>query len=423
MFQSYLSDILHVVAQWLLVPDIILLLLFIGYALFCIGSVLAEYFTERRHFQVVMPKFLDDLTNASEAGIPDVVNGSGLLKHQKDSLLTVYEYRKLPGDALLALMKRQMSEEEARYGKTVSRNNTAARVAPMLGLMGTLIPLGPGIEALGRADTAALSSSLLVAFDTTVAGLVVAAVCLVVGKIRSSWYEDYLSALDAAMATMLEKIEGLKQEAPGGSANAADANSKFEKMLEFEPMPEFKPKTQPVFDEAPVVKRESQARFAYEPAAEPAYEPQTKPAAEPAAEPAVEPLHEPVVEPQVEAPAEVAFEPQVELPVEPIYEPQIEPVYEPLPKPAYDPQVDSAYKPELAPEFVLDPDPKPAASSAVATRSDAQPEPEPAASAQAADAQLQEPVANRPADVLKKKPNLMFEPKKIPLEDDPAAWR
>ena len=205
--QTYLSDILHVVSQSLLAPDIILLLAFILYALFSIGSVIAEYFTERRHFQVVMPRFLAALMAAKEEDIPQVIENSGLLNRQKEALNTVYEYRALEGDALVALVRRLVNEEETRYDRITGRNNMAAKVSPMLGLMGTLIPLGPGIQALGTADTAALSASLLVAFDTTVAGLVTAAVCLVVGKIRSNWYNNYLSALDAGMATMMEKIE------------------------------------------------------------------------------------------------------------------------------------------------------------------------------------------------------------------------
>ena len=204
---TFLSDILHVVSQALLAPDIILLLVFIGYALFSIGNVISEYFTERKHFQVVMPKFLAALMAADEEKIPEVIKDSGLLKRQKVALYTVYEYRALPGDALVALVRRLVNEEETRYDRITGRDNMAAKVAPMLGLMGTLIPLGPGIQALGSADTAALSSSLLVAFDTTVAGLVTAAVCLVIGKIRNNWYDNYLSALDASMATMMEKIE------------------------------------------------------------------------------------------------------------------------------------------------------------------------------------------------------------------------
>lgn len=212
IIQTYLSDILHAVAQSLLAPDIILLLAFIGYALFCIGSIIAERFSERRHFNVVMPKFLADLMAAKEDEIPAVIEQSGLLNRQKVALLTVYDYRMLPGDALVALIRRLVSEEETRYDRITGRNNMAARVSPMLGLMGTLIPLGPGIQALGNADTATLSSSLLVAFDTTVAGLVTAAVCLVVGKIRSNWYGNYMSALDSAMATMLQKIEDMRAE-------------------------------------------------------------------------------------------------------------------------------------------------------------------------------------------------------------------
>lgn len=205
--QTYLSDILHVVSQSLLAPDIILLLAFILYSLFSVGSVIAEYFTERRHFKVVMPRFLAALMASKEEDIPQVIEHSGLLNRQKEALNTIYEYRALEGDALVALVRRLVNEEETRYDRITGRNNTAAKVSPMLGLMGTLIPLGPGIQALGTADTAALSSSLLVAFDTTVAGLVTAAICLVVGKIRSNWYNNYLSALDAAMATMMEKIE------------------------------------------------------------------------------------------------------------------------------------------------------------------------------------------------------------------------
>lgn len=208
--QTYLADILHVISQALLIPVIVLLIGLIAYGLFSIGSVVSEYFTERRHFKVVMPKFLAALMEAKQDEIPQVIEESGLLKRQKEALNTVYEYRALPGDALIALIKRLVSEEESHYDRIRSRNNTAARVSPMIGLMGTLIPLGPGIEALGRADTAALSSSLLIAFDTTVAGLIVAAVCMVIGKIRGNWYDNYLSALDSAMATMLEKIEEMR---------------------------------------------------------------------------------------------------------------------------------------------------------------------------------------------------------------------
>ena len=209
---SSLGDVLHAITQALLVPDIIILLVFAAYALFSIGSIIVELRTERRNFKVNMPKFLSSLMAASEDELPGIIRDSELLNRQKISLLTVYDYRMLPGDSLVALIRRLVSQEETHYDRIAGRNNTAAKISPMLGLMGTLIPLGPGIAALGMGDTEALSSSLLIAFDTTVAGLVVAAICLAIGKIRTNWYGDYMSSLDSAMATMLQKIENMRAE-------------------------------------------------------------------------------------------------------------------------------------------------------------------------------------------------------------------
>lgn len=210
--QTYLGDILRIVSDALLGPDIIMLLLFIVYAVFCIGSILVEIVAEHRNFKVHMPEFLAALADSDQDGMAEVIEKSGLLNRQKIALLTVYDYRTLPGDMLVALVKRLLNEEDTHYQRIINRNNIAVRVAPMLGLMGTLIPLGPGIAALGQGDVASLSSSLVIAFNTTVAGLASAAVCLIIARIRRTWYNTYMNALESAMASMLYKI-GMLQDA------------------------------------------------------------------------------------------------------------------------------------------------------------------------------------------------------------------
>ena len=75
----------------------------------------------------------------------------------------------------------------------------------MFGLMGTLIPLGPGLIALGQGDTKTLSSSLLIAFDTTVAGLISAAVSYIISSVRNRWYEEYMVNLETVMECILEE--------------------------------------------------------------------------------------------------------------------------------------------------------------------------------------------------------------------------
>ena len=228
---TQMTDVLHVISQGLLVPVVIILIAFIAYALFCIGTLIFEGVRERRDFKDHMPEFLDTLMQADGDDIPGIIKDSALLNRQKIALLKVYDYRRLPGDALISLIRRLVNKEDTHYKRIMSRNNLAAKISPMVGLMGTLIPLGPGIAAMGFGDTEALSSSLLIAFDTTVAGLVVAAICLACGKLRQAWYGDYMSALDSAMATMLEKIELMRAEGLITGDEPTDFAQRFEEGL------------------------------------------------------------------------------------------------------------------------------------------------------------------------------------------------
>lgn len=212
---SFLKDVLHDVSQGLTYPVIALLIIAIGYALYSIGSLLVELFIERRYFKVAIPSFLRAIDEAECSDMPTVIKESGMLERQKAALVTIFDNRDLQEEARWALAKKMMTQETDRYNAIVGRNNIMSKIAPMLGLMGTLIPLGPGIVALGQGDTATLSGSLLVAFDTTVAGLIVAAVVLVIAKIRRRWYDQYMSALEAAVTTLLERIDLMNGKGAG----------------------------------------------------------------------------------------------------------------------------------------------------------------------------------------------------------------
>ena len=80
-----------------------------------------------------------------------------------------------------------------------------AKLGPMFGLLGTLIPLGPGIVALGQGDTVTLSESMNVAFDTTIAG-VISAAASVISHIRKRWYNDDMVSLETLMEAVLEEV-------------------------------------------------------------------------------------------------------------------------------------------------------------------------------------------------------------------------
>ena len=86
------------------------------------------------------------------------------------------------GERLSGLARLQAAGDVARVQAVarhrLERADLLARIPPMLGLMATIIPLGPGLAALGKGDPAQLASAVTVAFDATVLGLVAAEVKL-----------------------------------------------------------------------------------------------------------------------------------------------------------------------------------------------------------------------------------------------------
>lgn len=197
-----IHDILRAVSGALEVPVVVLLVLFLLAAVALVGWLIAEYCTERRHLKVALPALMEQLRTADDREA--VIEQSGLLRRQKDALLELLRHPDFTDATREALAVELLEREQGRYDDIVKLSELLARLAPMLGLLGTLIPLGPGIIALGQGDTYTLSTSLLTAFDTTIAGLVAAAFAIVVSSIRRRWYREYGSLLEALCTEVLE---------------------------------------------------------------------------------------------------------------------------------------------------------------------------------------------------------------------------
>ena len=197
-----IHDILRAVSGALEVPVVVLLVLFLLAAGALVGWLIAEYCTERRHLKVALPALMEQLRTADDREA--VIEQSGLLRRQKDALLELLRHPDFTDATREALAVELLEREQDRYDNIVKLSELLARLAPMLGLLGTLIPLGPGIIALGQGDTYTLSTSLLTAFDTTIAGLVAAAFAIVVSSIRRRWYREYGSLLEALCTEVLE---------------------------------------------------------------------------------------------------------------------------------------------------------------------------------------------------------------------------
>ncbi|MDR9756282.1 MAG: MotA/TolQ/ExbB proton channel family protein [Thermoanaerobacterales bacterium] len=201
--KDQLDQIMYIIAQALEVPDIVVLLILVAVSIVLVGTLIAEYFTEHRRLKVKLPELFDEL-NSGEVPIEECIRASGLLKRQKRALIELTRHPDLTDTMREALAVRLITEEQYHYDRIVKVSDLVARLGPIFGLLGTLIPLGPGIVAMGQGDTYTLSRSLLTAFDTTILGLISAAVAMVVSMVRRGWYGNYMSALEAVMECVLE---------------------------------------------------------------------------------------------------------------------------------------------------------------------------------------------------------------------------
>lgn len=99
--------------------------------------------------------------------------------------------------------------------RRIDRADFIARLGPMLGLMGTLIPLGPGLAALGRGELDVLAQAVTVAFNTTVLGLLAGMVGFVLGRLRRRWYDAAMDELEATIArTTMSETTRLEIKTP-----------------------------------------------------------------------------------------------------------------------------------------------------------------------------------------------------------------
>lgn len=205
LFSTTASTILRNVVGACQTPVIVLLLLFAVAIVIVIGGLVGEMLSERRHFKVFLPAIVEDLKaakNSKEA--EQVVRDSGLLMRQKQILVEILNHPDITPEMRESMAATLEYEEQEKLDKRVKVTDLMARISPMLGLLGTLIPLGPGILALGTGDVQSLSTAILTAFDTTSLGLIIAAFALIVSAIRKRWYKRYMVTFDSIIEIILE---------------------------------------------------------------------------------------------------------------------------------------------------------------------------------------------------------------------------
>lgn len=186
---NYISDILYWISTGLLVPVIVLLIIFFGRAILLIGNFFGQYLSIRKT-DALLRKEMDALT---EENLPQLAER---LPQKNASPVITYIHRILQVKDSPAHVQRLLADFEIAADKDLAISKTLTKMGPMLGLMGTLIPMGPALVGLSTGDIASMAYNMQVAFATTVVGLFASAIGFITQQVKQRWYLQDMTQLE-----------------------------------------------------------------------------------------------------------------------------------------------------------------------------------------------------------------------------------
>lgn len=202
---EYLTGTLDVISQSLSIPVLIILLILVIISIVVLGGFISEYTSRKKGSVKTVSDGIFSISSASSTeDLINIIGNMNIPKSQKRVLTEMAETGDLDKFSREALARKLVENEEEKIDKSLEKTDIITRIGPTLGLMGTLIPMGPGLAALGSGDINVLAQSLTVAFNTTIVGIGCGALCYVISKIRRGWYDKYISDLDALSDAVLD---------------------------------------------------------------------------------------------------------------------------------------------------------------------------------------------------------------------------
>ncbi len=186
---NYISDVLFWISTGLLVPVVVLLIFFFVRSLLLAGSFFGQYLAIRRTASLLGTA----LNGLNEDNVQTLKES---LPQKNPSLVVTYMRRLLDASGNPALQQKLISEFEINADKDLAVSKTLCKMGPMLGLMGTLIPMGPALVGLSTGDISSMAYNMQVAFATTVVGLFSAAIGFITQQTKQRWYLRDLSNLE-----------------------------------------------------------------------------------------------------------------------------------------------------------------------------------------------------------------------------------
>lgn len=179
-----INTILNWISTSLMLPVVVLLLAGMIYSLLMLGGFCAIYLRLLQE-RVKLKKIMDGICDREELEIDSLGGGSFAGKLRRLNALEWDDLR----------CEKQIADYESKFAQELERAKLMMKFGPMLGLMGTLIPMGPALAGLAQGDIASMAYNMQIAFATTVVGIVIAMIGSLVYAVKRHWYADEIGSL------------------------------------------------------------------------------------------------------------------------------------------------------------------------------------------------------------------------------------
>nr|WP_321497897.1 MotA/TolQ/ExbB proton channel family protein [uncultured Methanolobus sp.] len=202
---SYIFDILYLFSSTLLYPVIITLILLAVYSLILIGEFVSELMKRKQDSENLELCCCSTRKHMLNKDYEKAASSLRLLKQNflvKSFAFSAAEHIE-KGNILS--FEWIVQKHEIKMAKRLEQTRIVATISPMVGLMGTLIPLGPALIGLSQGNIEELANNLMIAFATTVIGLFAGSIGYVLTQIRKRWYWQDMADIDYILDTLEAK--------------------------------------------------------------------------------------------------------------------------------------------------------------------------------------------------------------------------
>lgn len=202
---ALLKTFIYLISSSLLYPVLLMLVVLTLLIIIYAGSFFAEWL-ERIRLQRCPPQELPSLMKSGQASV--------FLSHRVNQYIRMLHKLRRTDEDSETIVENLLQETTLGLWKSMDRFRILVRAAPSLGLIGTLIPMGTGLAALGQGDMTKLTTDLVIAFTTTVVGLAIGTTSFFFYTVRRRWIEADIHNME--LATELVMMDNPIPEARSG---------------------------------------------------------------------------------------------------------------------------------------------------------------------------------------------------------------